>query len=103
MSILESLKEMTDRNRLLDVSIAQEVLACKAILRQARQEGGFDLVLMVVSTLEGPIQVCHIRFKFHDLPLTKSLLQRLIERIMGVGPEVVAEEPEPTDAEVVNG
>lgn len=62
MSILESLKEMTDRNHILDVSIDREVLTYKAVLRQARQEGHFDLVLAVISTLEHPIQVFHTHF-----------------------------------------
>lgn len=58
MKILQSLIDTT-RNRQIEVSLAREVLAYKAVFRQARQEGGLDLVLSVVSDREHSIQVCH--------------------------------------------
>lgn len=56
MRILQNLIAAT-RNRQIEVSLAQEVLEYKAVFRHAQQEGGLDLVLSVVSTLEHSIQV----------------------------------------------
>lgn len=56
LSILQQLIDMT-RNRQLGSSLAREVNAVRAILREARRQGGLDSILAVVSSLEVPIQV----------------------------------------------
>lgn len=70
MMILQNLMQTTGSNRRpLDVALSIEVYAFRALFRQAQQEGGLELVLRTVGTLEGPIQVSQIvthRIYFFD-------------------------------------
>ena len=56
MQILQQLIDTTRRHR-LDASLAQEVVAFKVVFRQAREVGGLDFVVIIVSALELKIQV----------------------------------------------
>ena len=56
LQILQQLIDTTRRHR-LDASLAQEVVAFKAVFRQAWEVGGLDFVIIIVSTLEPKIQV----------------------------------------------
>ena len=56
MQILQQLIDTTRRHR-LNVSLAQEVVAFKAVFCQAREVGSLDFVIIIVSVLKPKIQV----------------------------------------------